>query len=879
MAITFDKLTKVIEIESPAIEVTIQDLVNAIRDWQDELDNIETPNILSAAGKEALGGGVSVGVTMTLLNGWKVAFQARAGPEYVQCTVSGGNLVSEDESNPIYPTAFTQIVVTASSSATTSDIDAIQYSSYGDGVSVDIINGQSGTDYPIGNQEFPVDNLEDAVTIANSKGFKTLYIRESMIIDSGTVISNFKLVGRSHVNTKLTIDTNSICDGITISNANVTGILDGGTHIEECSVGDITYVNGHIHHCGLYGTMVLDGNKDAVVENCFTVDQDSSPTIDMGGTGQDLALPNYSGIINIRNFSDATGEIGIGLSAGMVILESDITAGTIIISGSGLLQDNTTGTAYVNKDGLMNRELITKASWDTVHIDAVNGQSGTVFPTGTLNHPVDNLADAILIANANKIVKFEVDEDLTLTQNVSDFSFSGFKNQIINLNGQTCSNSQFYNLSITGTQASSAKFEDCHINNVQGILGSYKGCVFPNTTPMLVASGNTFFNDCRSAVPGNDSPIFDFSNGSIGFNNRAFSGGIKIVNSTDSNNTATVEFIAGKFNFDNSNTDGYFAVRGVIDTSGIDVEAGATVAYTGSVTTNRELEYNGKIFLDTSSSTTGSVYPFGLPGNPVNNLADALTLANEYNTMEIQMAGALTITTGQDISNQTLRADRSLGNTITVDSGAITDGTYFENLTVSGTMNGSVRYTTCVLGAINNFDGGAKDSLFTGTIDVTGTGANYITNCDTYVTSSDYTTININSSTFNIIRCRGRYGLFNKTSTDRTSCDLVSGLIYIDSTCTAGQINIGGIGSVSDNSAAGCTVSTGALSNPSISDTVWDETTVDHTTAGTMGKALSDAGSSGNPWATPISGNTTAGSFGELVGKKLLTLAKWLGMK
>ena len=64
-----------------------------------------------------------------------------------------------------------------------------------------------------------------------------------------------------------------------------------------------------------------------------------------------------------------------------------------------------------------------------------------------------------------------------------------------------------------------------------------------------------------------------------------------------------------------------------------------------------------------------------------------------------------------------------------------------------------------------------------------------------------------------------------------------------------------------------------------IQSTIWDEPIADHLTAGTTGKALSDAGGAGNPWSTQITGNTDAGTFGELVGKKLLTIAKFLGLK
>lgn len=69
------------------------------------------------------------------------------------------------------------------------------------------------------------------------------------------------------------------------------------------------------------------------------------------------------------------------------------------------------------------------------------------------------------------------------------------------------------------------------------------------------------------------------------------------------------------------------------------------------------------------------------------------------------------------------------------------------------------------------------------------------------------------------------------------------------------------------------------LTDPNLAAAVWDAVIANYLTAGTTGKALSDAGSAGNPWGSPILGNTDAGTFGELVGKKLLTVAKFLGLK
>jgi len=89
--------------------------------------------------------------------------------------------------------------------------------------------------------------------------------------------------------------------------------------------------------------------------------------------------------------------------------------------------------------------------------------------------------------------------------------------------------------------------------------------------------------------------------------------------------------------------------------------------------------------------------------------------------------------------------------------------------------------------------------------------------------------------------------------------------------------NIGDV--VNLNSVSVRVANSAGLTDLNLAAAVWNELVANHLTAGTTGKALSDAGSAGNPWGSPVSGNTDAGTFGELVGKKLLTVAKFLGLK
>lgn len=121
--LTFDweSSPRVITVLAPSTTLNLQDLVDTCRVTEAYMENMTFPTIIAAAGKDNLGGGLLVGITATLQNA-VVAFEARTGPTYTQCNVVGGNLVAVDSfsSNisPIQPTAFTQVITTASSSST-----------------------------------------------------------------------------------------------------------------------------------------------------------------------------------------------------------------------------------------------------------------------------------------------------------------------------------------------------------------------------------------------------------------------------------------------------------------------------------------------------------------------------------------------------------------------------------------------------------------------------------------------------------------------------------------------------------------------------------------------------------------------------------------
>ena len=243
---------------------------------------------------------------------------------------------------------------------------AIKFASFQSAVWIDTGSSQTGTGYPSGNRQFPVNNVPDAVAIAAANGLHNLEALSDLTLGTGDDVSDFELSGISRLATNITVESAAVCDGLRVNRCTFSGILDGDAEISDCYVGNITYVSGQIDNCGLTGTIVLSGNQEAVIANCYSIDQDLTTIIDMGGSGQDLSMPNFNGLVDIRNLTSATEEIGIGLNAGAVILENTITAGTVVISGIGIVDDQSGPLVSVNTDSLVSKALIASAVWDSL---------------------------------------------------------------------------------------------------------------------------------------------------------------------------------------------------------------------------------------------------------------------------------------------------------------------------------------------------------------------------------------------------------------------------------------------------------------------------------------------------------------------------------
>jgi len=523
MAISVDPLTDIIYI--PKADLTLVQASPEVReldlnafhlwllDWEDDENNIYRPKTHNHSTEVSLAG-LTYARIIEVLSPYTVEFED--GQYTVNCTGANHNLSDKKVANQV------SLIINNAAGLITNT--AIEYSSFNGGVTIDTANvsgkATSGTLFPIGTPQQPVDNIDDAFQIAEFRGFPTFYIIGDLTLDSSVPdLSGYRFIGNGMDRTLLTIDSDATVDDCEYRDATVTGTLDGNNRIVDCMIDDLIYVKGILETCVLSAaTITLGGAEEAHFLDCWSgVPGTSTPTINMGGSGQALALRNYNGGIKIEN-KTGTEEVSIDLNSGQIILDSTVTGGTIVCRGIGKLTDNSNG-ATVLADDLLNYQNITEVNWEVVYIDTEgNGSSGTVFPIGTKSHPVDNITDAKTICEAQIIERIHIHGSITLNSSFEGYRFESHSTDSgsVNTNSQNINHCAFLNITVTGSGSGHINITDCELpSGYNGLNCHMENCIL----------GGTFVCDPTSSINGDRctssvGAVFDLSGtGSIGMAN------------------------------------------------------------------------------------------------------------------------------------------------------------------------------------------------------------------------------------------------------------------------------------------------------------------------------------------------------------------------
>lgn len=533
----------------------------------------------------------------------------------------------------------------------------------------------------------------------------------------------------------------------------------------------------------------------------------------------EVLSPTSVRVDGLRGGTDDEFGIGDGYQI-FEVVRCDLTGGNLVaVDDVGAALDpilpsfgtNVTRTSSSSATQLDQIDIRHAAFENGVSIDVVNGTPGTDHPAGTKRQPVNNLADAVVIATENGLDRIYVIGDLTLgAGDVADgFAFEGQSKQRTMLTlGAAASivGCEFYNCEITGTLDGGSKVMDCEISpsGLTYVDGFVERSVL-NGTITLSGVATAHFLWCVSGVPGVSTPTIDFNNSGAALAMRGYDGGIQLTNKSGAA-SVSLDINSGQVILDSTVTNGTIVVRGVakltdnstgaaiVDTSGhLDPQVDNDVAL---------LRYtDGAIWIDANNGTAGTVVGVnGTSTTPVATLADALAIADAtgYRAFVV-VDGTLTLT--RNLTEWEIRAH---SNEVVVNlNGWSVNGSTFFQCTLTGTMTGTVMARACLLDDVSGFAGVAHDCGISGTLAL-GVGRATFHLCYSDVPGTATPTINFVGAgrSVNLRGYSGGIKLENMTDvTNVITVEQVAGQVILDASCTDGVAVLRGIQKVADNSA------------------------------------------------------------------------------
>jgi hypothetical protein len=384
MGITFDGPNRKIQLTAGTVLVDIDDMYSQWVDWFLTGDNSKYLPAMRNVGGDPISAIKNLGITFFLTNGWRIV------PDAADHRLTlNGNLVTDPSGfSPVDTVPGYSIIVEYSVSnlvdSTLAQMPEIEHASFNDYVTVDAVDGVSGTAYPTGTQKQPVNNFADALLIAQERGFMNIMVINDATLDSGLDYSNMIIEGMGPLLTHLTVAPAANVSGSQFKNASVSGTLDTNAWLEDCEIGELSYLEGRLIRCALEGILTIGGDG-ALLIDCYSTRLNPSEVgvIDVNGA-HNIAIHNYSGHLKIRNMTG--GYVGISFNgSGTLTIENTCTGGMIHAMGNVKLTNNAAG-ATVLTDYITSPDGIADAVWnrmtaeeDSTFADLLRGMAAVLM--------------------------------------------------------------------------------------------------------------------------------------------------------------------------------------------------------------------------------------------------------------------------------------------------------------------------------------------------------------------------------------------------------------------------------------------------------------------------------------------------------------------
>jgi hypothetical protein len=206
-----------------------------------------------------------------------------------------------------------------------------------------------------------------------------------------------------------------------------------------------------------------------------------------------------------------------------------------------------------------------------VFIDTIDGVAGTTYPTGTRARKVNNLADALNIAEQYSIHNFELEGNLVIDRNVDEYGFWGLrKDETVYLTVSGSYDGTEFNRLVLSGDCNNDRIAatDCYIRYLDNAKGNFQNCGLGAGTTEGIRVGafaDVTFVDLSTISYGNSStamPTIDMSNAGF-FVGKSINGALRIKNCKNAMSLVSLDYNSGFLDLPSSNTAGTVVVAGV----------------------------------------------------------------------------------------------------------------------------------------------------------------------------------------------------------------------------------------------------------------------------------------------------------------------------
>lgn len=229
--------------------------------------------------------------------------------------------------------------------------------------------------------------------------------------------------------------------------------------------------------------------------------------------------------------------------------------------------------------------------------------------------------------------------------------------------------------------------------------------------------------------------------------------------------------------------------------------------------------FSGGVTIDAINGTAGTTFPQGTARAPVDNLSDAQTIAAVRGFKTYYLVGDFTFDAADSIS-QSVFIGQSAGLTqIMCTAAATISSCEFHNAKVTGTLDGESALIDCAIFDLFGVQGLIQRCDFLpGTLTLSGSAEAHFINCFSGVPgggATDHPHIDFNGSGTAVLmrNYSGSLHIHNKTGTDKTSIDFISGRLGLGSNVTAGNISVRGVVEIDDQSTGTATLDVSGVVN------------------------------------------------------------------